>query len=252
MIDLTGKVALVTGAGSGFGAEISRKFASLGAKVVGGDINLETAQEVAREVAEAGGTMEATKVDVSLSDEFKAAVDRTVELHGRIDVLVNNAGITHRSAPMLDVDEETFDAVMRTNVKSIYLSAIHAVPHMAKGGGGCFINICSSAALRPRAGITWYNGTKGAALLLTKSMAIELADRNIRVVGINPVLGETNMLEPLLGGDTPELREIVKKNVPLGRLTRPPDVANAAAFLASDAAEFITGSSIEVDGGRCA
>ena len=251
MIDLTGKVALVTGAGSGFGAGIARLFAELGAKVVGGDINLESVTKVASEVTSSGGTMDAIRMDVSVSDDFKSAVEKTVGKHSKIDTVVNNAGFTHRNMPMLEVDEETFDKVMRVNVKSIYLSAIHAIPRMLEQGGGSIVNIASTAGLRPRGGITWYNGSKGAAVILTKSMALELADKNIRVNAINPVMGATGMIDDLLGGDTPEKRQRVTSMIPMGRLSQPLDVARATAFLASDAASFVTGSSIEVDGGRC-
>lgn len=251
MIDLSGKVALVTGAGSGFGEGIAKLMAELGATVVGGDIDEGSASRVAGEVADAGGKMDALGMDVRKGDDFERAADHAVRQHGSLDVLVNNAGWTHRSMPMLEVDEKSFDKVMETNVKSIYHSAIRVVPRMVAQGGGSVVNVASTAGVRPRGGITWYNGSKGAVVILTKSMAVELAKDKVRVNAVNPVMGETGMLDDLLGGDSQMKRDFVTSNIPMGRLSQPADIARAVAFLASDAASFITGSTIEVDGGRC-
>jgi 3-oxoacyl-[acyl-carrier protein] reductase len=171
---------------------------------------------------------------------------------GKLDILVNNAGTTHKNMPMLDVDEATFDRVFAVNVKSIYLGAIHAVPVFRRQGSGNIVNVASTAGVRPRPGLTWYNGSKGAANLLTKSMAVELAPDGIRVNAVNPVMGETGLLGHFLPAGDPELgRQKVISTIPLGRLSRPIDIAKACAFLASDEAEFITGVCMEVDGGRC-
>jgi 3-oxoacyl-[acyl-carrier protein] reductase len=171
--------------------------------------------------------------------------------HG-LDILVNNASVTHKNGPMLEVDESTFDRIYAVNVKSIYLSALHAVPVFRRQKHGVILNITSTAGIRPRPGLTWYNGSKGAAITLTKSMAAELAPDNIRVNGVNPVMGATGLIgEFLPGEDTPENRAKVIAGIPLGRLSRPEDVANACLFLASDEASFITGVCLEVDGGRC-
>jgi 3-oxoacyl-[acyl-carrier protein] reductase len=171
---------------------------------------------------------------------------------GKLDILVNNAGTTHKNMPMLDVDEATFDRVYAVNVKSIYLGAIHAVPVFRRQGSGNIVNVASTAGVRPRPGLTWYNGSKGAANLLTKSMAVELAPDGIRVNAVNPVMGETGLLGHFLpAGDAEAGRQKVISTIPLGRLSRPIDIAKACAFLASDEAEFITGVCMEVDGGRC-
>lgn len=243
---LKDKVAIVTGAGSGFGEGIARAFAAEGAKVLVADIDEKNGRRVARDIAGA----RFCKVDVSESRQVKAMVKAAVDAFGGLDVLVNNAGIAQRRMPMLEVPEDAFDRLYAVNVKSIYLSAIHAVPHLRARGRGVIINIASTAAGRPRAGLTWYNGTKGAVVTLTRSMAVELAADNIRVVAVNPVLGETGLTAEFMGGDTPELRAKFVATIPLGRMSRPRDVANAALYLASDEADFITGACIDVDGGR--
>ncbi len=245
------KIAIVTGAASGFGEGIARRFAAEGAKVVVADIN---EQGAARVAAELGGTDTAIPitVDVSRNEDVAAMVAHTVDRFGRLDVLVNNAGTTHKNSPLLDVDEATFDRIYAVNVKSIYLATLHSVPVFRRQGGGVIINMASTAGTRPRPGLTWYNGSKGAVITLTKSMAAELAADHIRVNGINPVMGETGLTGKFLPGeDTPEARAKVIAGIPLGRLSRPEDVANACVFLASDEAAFITGVCLEVDGGRC-
>ena len=250
---LSERTAIVTGAGSGFGEGIAKLFAEEGATVVVADIRGDRAERVASEIRAAGGQAIASETDVTKNDQVAAMTALTVESYGRIDIVVNNAGTTHRSQPMLDVDEAMFDLVYAVNVKSLYLSAKNVVPVFLKQGRGVMINIASTAGVRPRPGLTWYNGSKGAAILLTKSMAAELAPHGIRVCAINPVMGETGLIADFLPGgrDTPEARAKVISTIPLGRLSQPIDVAKAAAFLASDEADFITGVCLEVDGGRC-
>ena len=246
---LENKVAVVTGAGSGFGEGIARRFAAEGARVLVADINREGAERVAAGIGDAARVAIA---DVSKSDDVAAMIEAATDHFGGLDIVVNNAGYTHRNGPMLGVDEETFDRVFAVNVKSIYLAAQHAIPvFRAQGRGGMFLNIASTAGVRPRPGLAWYNGSKGAAITLTKAMAVELAPEKIRVCALNPVAGETGMLALFMGEDTPEKREQFKASVPLGRLSTPRDIANAALYLASDEAEFITGVCMEVDGGRC-
>jgi 3-oxoacyl-[acyl-carrier protein] reductase len=244
---LADKVAIVTGAGSGFGEGIARRFAEEGARVVVNDIVEAAAKRVAAEV---GGT--AIVADVSKDADVKRLIDSALQAYGRLDIVVNNAGSTHRNRPMLEVGEEEFDRIYAVNVKSLFLTARHAVPHFRKAGGGCFVTIASTAGVRPRPGLTWYNGSKGAAIVTSRSMAAELGPDGIRVNVINPVIGETGLLERFMGvPDTPENRRKFVATIPLGRMSKPLDVANAAVFLASDEAAFITGTCLEVDGGRC-
>lgn len=249
---LENKVAIVTGAGSGFGEAIAKRFAQEGAKVVVNDIAQAGAQRVAGEIGAAGGDASVTLGDVSKDADVARLVQSTLAAHGRLDIIVNNAGVTHRNRPMLEVDEAEFDRIYAVNVKSIFLTAKHAVPHFRKAGGGCFVNIASTAGVRPRPGLTWYNGSKGAAIVTSRSMAAELGPDGIRVNVINPVIGETGLLETFMGmPDTPQNRAKFIATIPMGRLSRPLDIANAALFLASDEAAFVNGACLEVDGGRC-
>ena len=248
---LTDKVAIVTGAGSGFGEGIAKRFAAEGATVVVNDINLRAGERVANEIRAAGGAAIFCAGDVSLDADVAALVHSALEGYGRVDVIVNNAGTTHRNQPLLDVAEAEFDRIYAVNVKSLYLTARHAVPAMWRQGGGAFITIASTAGVRPRPGLTWYNGSKGAAIVTSRSMAAELAPDRIRVNVINPVAGETGLLAEFMGGDTPELRAKFVATIPMGRLSLPSDVAAAAVFFASDETAFITGACLEVDGGRC-
>jgi 3-oxoacyl-[acyl-carrier protein] reductase len=249
---LQGKVAVVTGGGSGFGAEIAKRLAQEGASLTLLDVDEAGGERVAGEInAQRPRSARFLRCDVSRRDDVAGAVRRIVEADDRIDVYVNNAGITHRNRPMLEVSEDWFDRIFAVNVKGIYLSALELVPVFRAQGGGAIVNIASTAGIRPRPGLTVYNASKGAAISLTKSMAIEFAPDNIRVNAICPVAGETPLLAEFMGGDTPELRAAFAASVPLGRLSQPRDIANAVAFLASDDASFITGVALEVDGGRC-
>lgn len=245
---LDGKAALITGAGSGFGEGIARKFVEEGARVIVADINDDAGAMVADSLGAAARFVHA---DVSRDADMAAAVAAAVDHFGRLDILVNNAGYTHRNAPMLEVTEDEFDRIYAVNVKSVYLGAIHAVPLFRRQGGGVILNIASTAGVRPRPGLTWYNGSKGAVITLTKSMAVELAPDAIRVCALNPVAGETGMLHLFMGEDTPERRAQFQSTIPLGRFSQPRDIANAALFLCSGEAEFLTGVCMEVDGGRC-
>lgn len=249
---LKDKVAIVTGAGSGFGEAIAKRFAEEGAKVIVNDIAEKAARRVADEIAAAGGKASVCVADVAKDADVARLVKSALDAFGKLDIIVNNAGFTHRNRPMLEVGEEEFDKIYQVNVKSLYLTAKHAVPYFRKAGGGCFVNIASTAGVRPRPGLTWYNGSKGAAIITSRSMAAELGPDKIRVNVINPVIGETGLLEMFMGmPDTPENRKKFVATIPLGRMSKPLDIANAALFLASDEAIFITGASLEVDGGRC-
>jgi 3-oxoacyl-[acyl-carrier protein] reductase len=245
---LATKIALVTGAASGFGAEIARTFAREGAQVVLLDLDADGAQAVAAAI---GPHALAIGGDVTSAHDVTAAVERAVASHGRLDIVVNNAGWTHRNRPLLEVSEAEFDKVYAVNVKSIYHMTRAVLPLMRRQGGGCIINMGSTAAVRPRPGLTWYNGSKGAVHLLSRSMAAELAPDKIRVNCVAPVLGETGLLESFMGlPDTPQNRAKFIATIPLGRLSRPRDIADACLYLASDEAQFVTGVVLEVDGGR--
>jgi 3-oxoacyl-[acyl-carrier protein] reductase len=251
-MDFSNSTVVVTGAGGGFGEGIARRFAGFGANVVAVDMRAEAAAQVAADIVAAGGKAIGFGADVTRDADVAAAADMAVNTFGAVDILVNNAGITHKNQPLLEVDEATFDRVFAVNVKSIYLGARHFVPLLRKAGGGAIVNICSTAGLRPRPGLTWYNGSKGAAIALTKSMAVELAPDRIRVNGINPVMGATGMLQDLLPGeDSEEVRARIIGTIPLGRFSQPRDIANAVTFLASTESDLITGAMLEVDGGRC-
>ncbi len=249
---LADKVAIVTGAGSGFGEGIAKRFAAEGAKVVVNDIVEAGARRVADEIRKAGGQAHVEVADVTKDADVARLVASASKAFGKLDIVVNNAGTTHKNRPMLEVGEQEFDRIYQVNVKSIYLTAKHAVPVFRKAAGGCFITIASTAGVRPRPGLTWYNGSKGAAIITSRSMAAELGPDKIRVNVINPVIGETGLLEMFMGmPDTPENRKKFLATIPLGRMSKPADVANAALYLASDEAEFISGVCLEVDGGRC-
>ena len=246
---LEGKTAIVTGGASGFGRAMARRFSREGAWVAVLDINGAGAEAVASEL-ERGGT--AIECDVARSADVSGAVRKVIDQSGRVDIAVNNAGWSHRNQPLLDVSEAELLRVYEINVFSIFHMVQAVVPHWREHGGGTMINISSTAGHRPRPGLTWYNSTKGAVSLMTKSLAVELAPDGIRVCGIAPVIGKTDLLETFLGSpDTPENRRKFEATIPLGRFCDPEDVANAALYLASEEAEFITGSILKVDGGRC-
>lgn len=245
---LKGKTALVTGGASGFGAEIARAYVREGAKVVILDLNKDGGDAVAKE---AGGGTVAVAGDVTRKTDIEAAVARAVESFGSLDIVVNNAGWTFRNKPMMDVTEDEFDKVFAINVKSIFLMTNAVVPLMRKQGGGNIINIGSTAGVRPRPGLTWYNGSKGAVNLMSKSMAVELAPDKIRVNCVAPVIGETALLESFMGvPDTPDNRAKFLATIPLGRMSTPSDIANACVYLGGDESAFITGVILPVDGGR--
>lgn len=246
---LKDKVAIVTGGASGFGKAICETYVAEGAKVMVADINGQGARDVAKALGAQAGHI---ACDVSKAEDVRAMVAETVKAFGGVDIMVNNAGYTHKNQPMLQVSEVEFDRIYDVNVKAIYLAALAVVPELEKRGGGVIINTASTAGVRPRPGLTWYNGSKAAAIMLSKSMAVELAPKKIRVCAINPVIGETGMLEQFMGmPDTPENRARFIATIPLGRMSKPADIANVALFLADPASEFLTGVAIEVDGGRC-
>jgi 3-oxoacyl-[acyl-carrier protein] reductase len=243
---LEGKTALITGAGSGIGKCIAETYAKEGAWVALADINLDAAKSAARAI---GNNAIAVRCDVTQRSEIDAALAETLAAFGALDILVNNAGATHVNKPMLEIDEAEYDKIFALNVKGVFQFCQAVVPHFRKQKSGVIINIGSTAGLRPRPGLSAYNATKGAVHILTKSLAVELAPDRIRVCAIAPVATETPLLPSFLG-PSEGMREKFIATVPLGRLAKPQDIANAALFLASADAEFVTGNIVEVDGGR--
>ncbi|KAJ3332769.1 hypothetical protein HDU93_008954 [Gonapodya sp. JEL0774] len=271
---LQNKVAIVTGGGAGFGEGICKLFSKEGAKIIVVDLNGDAAKRVAEEITKAGGAFDTLaiyiwseappilvlndnlgdakgiKSDVTSKEDVAAFTKLALDSYGRIDILVNNAGYTHRNQPLLDVSEEQYDRVFNVNVKAVFLAAKEVIPVFRKQGwGGCIINTASTAGLRPRPGLVWYNSSKGAVISMTKSMAVELAPEKIRVNAICPVAGETQMLADFMGQDTPEIRAKFVASVPIGRLSQPQDIAECALYLAAQ--DFTTGVALEIDGGRC-
>ena len=245
---LEGKVAIVTGGGSGFGAGIARKFVAEGARVLIADLDAAAGERVA---AALGANARSVRVDVSRAADVQAMVAAAVERFGSLDVLVNNAGMGHLPQPLEGLPEDDFDRILAVNVKAIYLAAKEVVPRFKAQKKGVILNIASTAGVSPRPRLTWYNASKGWVITATRSMAVELAPFGIRVCALNPVAGETPMLKTFMGEDTPEVRAKFLATIPIGRFSTPEDLGNAAAFLCSDEASMITGVAMEVDGGRC-
>lgn len=243
---LNGKTAIVTGAASGFGAGIARKFSAEGATVMVVDLNTDAAKAIASEI---GGTT--YTADVSNGDQVADMIETAITQLGHVDIMVNNAGITHLPAAMEDVTEEDFDRVFAVNCKSVYLTARALVPHFKHRRTGTILNIASTAGVSPRPRLNWYNASKGWMITATRTMAVELAADGIRVNALNPVAGETPLLKSFMGEDTPDIRARFLSTIPLGRFSTPEDLGNAAAFLCSEEASMITGVCMEVDGGRC-
>ncbi len=245
---LEGKVAIVTGGGSGFGEGIATKFVAEGAKVLIADRDQAGGERVARAL---GASAKSVVSDVSRGADVKAMTEAALDGFGRLDILVNNAGMGHVPQPLEGLDEDDFDRILAVNVKSIYLAAREVVPRFKAQKKGVILNIASTAGVSPRPRLAWYNASKGWVITATRAMAVELAPFGIRVVALNPVAGETPMLKTFMGEDTPEMRAKFLSTIPLGRFSTALDVANAALYLASDEAAFISGVCIEVDGARC-
>lgn len=245
---LAGRTAIVTGGASGFGEGIVRKFVAEGARVMIADVNGKAAAALAEEL---GAQTVAQTVDISDAAAVQTMADTALAGFGALDILINNAGVSHLPAPLEDIDEDDFDRVYRVNMKSVYLTARALVPHMKQRGQGAILNIASTAGVSPRPNLNWYNASKGWMITATRTMAVELAPFGVRVNAINPVAGETPLLKTFMGEDTPEMRAKFLATIPLGRFSQPRDMGNAACFLCSDEASMITGVALEVDGGRC-
>ena len=253
MMRLEGKVAVVTGAGSGFGEGIARKFIAEGAMVVIADRDAVGGERVAKAL---GANARFVRVDVANAADVTTMLDAAQDCFGGLHILVNNAGVSHTPQPLEDVTEEDFDRILAINVKAIYLAAKAVVPRFkaqrqSSKTGGVILNIASTAGVSPRPRLSWYNASKGWVITATRSMAVELAPFGIRVVALNPVAGETPLLKTFMGEDTPEMRTKFLATIPIGRFSTPEDLGNAACFLCSDEASMITGVAMEVDGGRC-
>ena len=245
---LNGKTAIVTGGASGFGAGIVQKFLAEGARVMIADINGDAAIEMAEEL---GANCIAQTVDVANASSVNAMAQAAIAAFDHVDILINNAGITHLPTPLDEVSEDDFDRVFNVNMKSVYLTARALVPHMKSRQSGAILNVASTAGVSPRPNLNWYNASKGWMITATKAMAVELAPQGIRVNAINPVAGETPLLKSFMGEDTPEKRAQFISTIPIGRFSTPEDMGNAACFLCSDEASMVTGVAMEVDGGRC-
>ena len=245
---LEGKVAVITGAGSGFGEGIARKFITEGAKVIVADRNAAAAERVATAL---GANARSVHADVTRPADVATMLDAAQAHFGGLHILVNNAGIGHVPQPMEELAEDEFDRILAVNVKAIYLATRAVVPRFKQQNSGVILNIASTAGVSPRPRLTWYNASKGWVITATRSMAVELAPFGIRVNALNPVAGETPLLKTFMGEDTPEVRAKFLATIPLGRFSTPEDLGNAACFLCSDEASMITGVAMEVDGGRC-
>ena len=243
---LSGKTAVITGAASGFGKGIAEKFSQEGAKIILADLNNELVEQTAKNI-----NQDWQHVDVAKSNSMKNLSEYIIKKYGSIDIMINNAGITHLPMPLEDLSEEEFDKIFAVNAKSVFFCGKYFVPHMKKSKRGSILNIASTAGLSPRPNLNWYNASKGWMITATKTMAVELATHNIRVNALAPVAGETPLLKSFLGEDTPERRNAFLSTIPLGRFSTPEDLANTACFICSDEASMITGAVLEVDGGRC-
>jgi 3-oxoacyl-[acyl-carrier protein] reductase len=242
----------VTGAGSGFGEAIAKQLASEGAKVLVADIDAAGGKDTVAAIAASGATAAFHPVDVSSADQVEEMIGAAVSDLGGLDLLVNNAGFSHRTMPLWQLSERDYDRVFAVNTKGVFLGCKYAVPVMQERGGGVIVNTASIGAVAPRPGVTVYNATKGAVVTLTRGLAAEVASLGIRVNAVNPVAAETSFMKGALGVDHLDetIRGALTATIPMGRLAEPGDVADAVLFLASDEARFLTGVCLDVDGGR--
>jgi 3-oxoacyl-[acyl-carrier protein] reductase len=243
---LKNKIAIITGSASGFGKGIAKKFSDEGAKLIMVDINSKLLKKVSNSLSQ-----DYFVADVSKSSDFKSLKNFAYKKYGNIDIIVNNAGVTHKPKFMESVSEKDFNKVFNINAKSVYYCAKYFLPKMKKNRKGVILNVASTAGISPRPKLNWYNASKGWMITATKAMAIELATFNVRVNAIAPVAGLTPLLKSFMGGNTPKKKRSFLSTIPIGRFSTPEDMGNAACFLCSDEAGMITGAILEVDGGRC-
>ncbi len=243
---LKNKVAVITGSASGFGKGIAKKFTEEGAKIIMVDINSKLLRKTSKNLSQ-----DYFVADVSKSSDFKSLLKYVYKNYKTTDIVVNNAGVTHKPKFMETVTEKEFDKVFNVNAKSVYFCGKFFVPKMKKIKRGVILNVASTAGLSPRPKLNWYNASKGWMITATKAMAIELAQYKVRVNAIAPVAGLTPLLKSFMGGNTPKKKQAFLSTIPIGRFSTPQDMGNAACFLCSDESSMITGTVLEVDGGRC-
>ena len=243
---LKNKVAVITGSASGFGKGIAKKFTEEGAKIIMVDINSKLLRKTSKNLSQ-----DYFVADVSKSSDFKSLLNYVYKNYKTTDIVVNNAGVTHKPKFMETVTEKEFDKVFNVNAKSVYFCGKFFVPKMKKIKRGVILNVASTAGLSPRPKLNWYNASKGWMITATKAMAIELAQYKVRVNAIAPVAGLTPLLKSFMGGNTPKKKQAFLSTIPIGRFSTPQDMGNAACFLCSDESSMITGTVLEVDGGRC-
>jgi 3-oxoacyl-[acyl-carrier protein] reductase len=250
---LSERVAIVTGAASGIGAASALAMAREGARVLVVDLNEAGAKKTVEQIEKAGGQAAAARADVTRAADNQTVVEQAVARWGRLDIFYANAGVPQWKTDVEDVEEAVFDQIFAVNVKGVWLAAKYALPVMKRQRRGVFLITASTSAIRPRPGGQTYAASKGAVVVLTKALALETAAHGVRVVAIAPVATHTPMLPTFMNKrevDEEGLKAYVA-TVPLGRLNEPTDIAATAVFLASDDAAMITGTCVEVDGGRC-
>jgi 3-oxoacyl-[acyl-carrier protein] reductase len=248
---LSSKITLITGSGSGIGRASAVLFSREGAKVSVTDIDKESGQQTVDLIKRDGGDAIFIQADVTEASEVEKTVKTTLDHYGKLDVLFNNAGVGMPFMPIEQVGEDLWHRIMDINVKGIFLGCKYAIPVMKRQGGGVIINTASISGVRPRAGNVVYSASKGAAIVLTKALALELAPFKIRVNCINPVVVDTPFLEKNIGtSELENAKKMMLSSIPFGKLCQPDDIAHAALYLASDESTMVTGASLNVDGGR--